>query len=231
MAWDFGAQIHTLTGFDGDSTDVSEEGAETYRDLATQWLTDAAKEVINILPVKLKMECSTITNLYIGNTDTVMDLDSSGAVFNVTRENADSGYFMPCREISPIYAGLVSDSSSMHHATATDPVYWIESDSGGDPKLHVYPTPTSLQPAKVYHIVFPSVTFSSTDIVNFPDEAEYLVVLRAAITALEYKLNFEEDVSLYTPMIANLRNEYQQGVLALQTGKLYTPKKKDDDDS
>ena len=30
-----------------------------------QWMTDGVKEIINILPPELKMECSRITNLYI----------------------------------------------------------------------------------------------------------------------------------------------------------------------
>ena len=48
MAWDYAAQIHALTGFDADSTDVSEEGTETFRVLSKQWLTDAAREVLNL---------------------------------------------------------------------------------------------------------------------------------------------------------------------------------------
>ena len=154
------------------------------------WATDAVKEIINILPPELKMECSTITNLYIGNTDTVMDLDVTGEISHVTRENADSGYFAPCRKIHPMHAGLISDSSSLHYATVTDPVYWIESDSGGDPKLHVYPTATALQPAKVYHITYPTVDVSAVSaIVNFPNEAEYLVVLYTAVKVLQNKMN------------------------------------------
>tara|TARA_R110000824_G_scaffold161930_2_gene337435 strand:- start:250 stop:963 length:714 start_codon:yes stop_codon:yes gene_type:complete len=226
MAWNFADQIHALTGFDADSTSDSATD-EDFNLLANQWLVDAAREVINILPPKLKMECSTITNLYIGNTDTVMDLDASGPVLHVTRENADSGYFIGCREVDPIYASSAEDSSSLHYTTATDPIYWTESDSGGDPKLHVYPTPTSLQPAKVYHISYPPNSTSwdgsnlpgaATSITNFPDEAEYLVVLRASITASEYLLAIEEDVELYGPVLTTLKQQYQEGVLALQTG-------------
>ena len=49
MAWDFGAQIHSLTGFDGNLDSASEEG-DDYTTLANRWLTDAAKEVMNLLP-------------------------------------------------------------------------------------------------------------------------------------------------------------------------------------
>jgi len=222
MAWDFAAQIHSLVGFDADSTSTSEEGTETHQVLATQWLTDAAKEVINILPPNLKIECATITSL---TSSTPMDLDATGQVFHVTRENADSGYHIGCREVNPILAGSAEDSTSLHYVTATDPIYWIESDTGGDPKLFVKPNPTANQPARVHHVAFPSVSYDATTIVNFPDEAEYLVPLRAAITATEYKLNFEEDAELYMPIIATLKAQYQEGVMALQTGSIIPQKK------
>jgi hypothetical protein len=220
MAWDFGAQIHSLAGFDADSDDATEEGTETYRTLAAQWLTDAAKEVINVLPSGLKMECATITSL---TSSTPMDLDATGEVFHVTRENADNGYHIGCRQVNPILAGSAEDSTSLHYVTATDPIYWTESDTGGDPKLFVKPTPTANQPARVHHVAFPSIDYNESAIVNFPDEAEYLVVLRAAITAAEYKLNFEEDVELYLPILATLKKQYQEGVLGLQTGSITPP--------
>ena len=223
MAWDFGAQMHSLVGFDADSTDATEEGTETYRTLAAQWLTDAAKEVISILPPELKMECATITSL---TSSTPMDLDATGEVFHVTRENADNGYHIGCREVNPIHAGSAGDSTSLHYVTLTDPIYWTESDTGGDPKLFVKPTPTANQPARVHHVAFPSIDYDGTAIVNFPDEAEYLVPLRAAITALEYKLNFEEDPEILIPQLTTLKQDYMQGVQALKSGDIVQQQRK-----
>ena len=201
MAWNFSQQIHSLTGLDADSSSASEASDATFRELCAQWLTDAAKEIINVLPSELKMECATITSL---TSSTPMDLDSSGNVFHVTRENADSGYHIGCRKINPIYGGSADDSTSLHYVNddpPTDPVYWIESDTGGDPKLFVKPNPTANQPARVHHVTFPSVAYNATAIVNFPDEAEYLVPLRASITALEYQVVNEEDPELYIPCL------------------------------
>ena len=205
MAVSFGERIHALTGFDGDSSDSSEIG-ENYDDITAEWMNVAIKEIINILPPKLKQKCSKVTNLYIGNTDTTMDLDSLGEILYVTRENANSGYYIGCREISPLLADSANDSSSLHYATATDPVYWTESNSSGNPTLFVKPTPTAAQPAKVMHISYPvfdadgsgtNVNIkTATSIANFPDEAENLVVLKAAIIAAEYQLAIEEDVEL-----------------------------------
>ena len=184
------------------------------------WATDAVKEIINILPPKLKMECATITSL---TSSTPMDLDATGEVFHVTRENADSGYHIGCREVNPIHAGSAGDSTSLHYVTVTDPIYWVESDTGGDPKLFIKPDPTANQPARVHHVAFPTVEYSHTAIVNFPDEAEYLVPLRAAITAAEYLLAIEEDVELYGPVLTTLKAQYQEGVQVLISGNVVPP--------
>ena len=226
MAWNFGVQINSLTGVDANLDSASEEG-DDYTTLANQWLTDAAREVINILPPKLKQKCSKVTNLYIGNTDTTMDLDGVGEILHVTRENANSGYYIGCREVSPLLADSANDSTSLHYATATDPIYWTESNSSGNATLFVKPTPDSNQPAKVMHISYPPNSTSwdgsnlpgnSTSISNFPDEAEYLVVLRAAITATEYMMLFEEDAEVYAPQLQTLKQDYQQGIAALRGG-------------
>ena len=221
MAWNFSEQIHALTGFDAASDEDSETG-EDFRVLSAQWLTDAAREVINILPPKLKMECATITSL---TSSTPMDLDATGEIFHATRENADSGYHIGCREVAPIYAGSAEDSTSLHYVTATDPIYWTESDTGGDPKLFVKPNPTDNQPARVHHVSFPSIAYDATAIVNFPNEAEYLVVLRAAISAAQYLLAIEEDTELYAPIISNLKSSYQEGVYAIKVGNFSAPSK------
>ena len=212
MAVSFGEQIHALTGFDGDSAEASEIG-ENYDDVTAEWMNSAIREVVNILPPELKQKCSKVTNLYISNTDTTMDLDGVGEILYVTRENANSGYYIGCREVNPIYADSANDSSSLHYATATDPVYWTESNSSGNPTLFVKPTPDANQPAKIIHISYPSITGSDDSIIaNFPDELEYLVVLYAAIKIVERQLIEEEDIELYTPIITTLKQDYIQGL-------------------
>ena len=228
MAWTYADQIHSLTGFDADSTSDSETG-EDFNLLANQWLVDGAREVINILPRKLKIKCVKMTAL---TSSTPMDLDAAGEIFHVTRENADSGYHIGCREINPIYGGSTEDSTSLYSASATDPAYWIESDTGGDPKLFVKPDPTANQPARVHSVSYPPNSTSwdgsnlpgeATSISNFPDEAEHLVVLRAAITAAQYLLATEEDPELYIPMISSLKAQYQEGVQGLLSGNITPP--------
>ena len=174
----FDAQIEALVG----------SSTQTEMD---DWMTEGAKEVINILPYQLKIKASSITDLYISNTDTTLDMDGKGEILHVTRENADSGYYTPCREIPPSFGDLSNDSTNMmYYATATDPVYWIDTNSSGNPTLFVKPTPTAAQPANITHITYPSINASeASSIANFPDEAEYLVVLYASIKSLQNKMN------------------------------------------
>ena len=221
MAWTFSEQIHALTGLDAASNSDSETG-EDYRVLSAQWLTDAVREVINILPPKLKEKC--ITESILTNSPTSMDMDGKGDIISVTRRYSDSGYWVNCRKVSTEYSSLTQDSTSLHYATVTDPVYYIQSQSDIS-TLFVQPTPTANQTAIIYHVGNPSIAYGDTSIANFPDEAEYLVPLRAAITAAEYQLAIEEDAELYMPVIATLKAQYQEGVMALQTGSI-TPQRK-----
>ena len=163
----------------------------------SDWANEGAIEIINILPPILKEKCMADTNLYIGNTDTTMDMDGVLEIINVVRENANVGYYTDCRRVPIAYSGSLYDSSSIHYASSTDPAYFIYSSSSAS-TLKVLPLPTAAQPAIVYHISYPSIDVSAVStIANFPDEAEYLVVLYAAIKVLHNKMN-EKNADLPT---------------------------------
>ena len=212
MSWDFGAEIHALANYDADDTSTSSISGEVLNVHIDQWLTDGAKEVIQKLPPLLKERCVTISVL--NNSSPTLDLDGIGTVMHVTRENADSGFYAPCREIPAAYGDMSNDSTNlMYYATATDPVYWIDSNSSDAATLFVKPTPTNAQPAKVYHISIPSIDASTdSSIANFPDEVEHLVVLYAAIKAAQSLLAQEEDDDLYIPIINSLKSDYVSGL-------------------
>ena len=179
MAESIKNQVDALTGF-GNTEDLALQ----------DWCESGVKELINLFPRELKDKCSKVTNLYISNTNTTMDMDGVGEILHVTRENANSGYYAPCRKISSAYGDMSNDSGNMmYYASATDPVYCIESNSDGNSTLFVKPTPTEVQPAKVVHVSYPQVNIASSVIGNFPDEAEYLVVLYASSKALQRLMN------------------------------------------
>jgi hypothetical protein len=157
-----------------------------------QWAADACKEIIHVLPLELKAKCSTVSTL--NNSATTLDMDGIGDILHVTRLSADSGgYQVPCREIPAQYGGLAEDNTDLNYfATVNDPVYWVDSSSDVS-TLKVKPTTTSAQTAIVHHITYPTVNVSDVSVIaNFPDEAEYLVVLYTAVKQLHQYMNLKK---------------------------------------
>ena len=210
--------------FDTQITDLV--GGTIDQTACDQWAADACKEIIHALPVKLKAKCSTVSTL--NNSATTLDVDGIGDILHVTRLSADSGgYQVAAREIPAQYGGLAEDSTDLnYYGTATDPVYWIDSSSDVS-TLKVKPTPTANQTSYVHHITYPTVNVSDVSVIaNFPDEAEHLVVLRAAISAAEYQLAIEEDPEVSMPILATLKAQYQEGVMALKTNNIVQPQQR-----
>ena len=165
-----------------------------------QWAADACKEIINVLPEKLKIKCAAATTL--SNSPSVMDMDAVGEILHVTRLSANSGgYQVPCREIPSMYGGLATDEEDLnYYGTATDPVYWIDGNTSDAATLYVKPTPTAQQTSIVHHISYPTVDVSAVSIIaNFPDEAEYLVVLYTAIKQLQQYMNLKDNDLYHDP--------------------------------
>ena len=211
MAWDYAAQIHALTGFDADDIEGESETGDTYSVLANRWLTDAAKEVINILPPSLLKLCTSTSSFTSAAVGSEAETLNTGKVLSVFAGNYEA------RPISSNLKHRVNNSGSLEYATSTDPAFYIESN-----KINVLPASLS---CKYEEVQYPAVSYNATSISVFPDEAEHLVVLRAAITAAEYKLAIEEDVDLYAPIITSLKAQYQEGINALKTGNTASPKK------
>ena len=182
------------------------------------WAADGAKEIINMMSFEMKQKCSAVSILNATN-GTTLDLDGRGPILQVTRKEASDKKQVPCREIHPMHSDLANDSSSLHYASVTDPIYYQTSNSSGASTIFVLPTPTNAQPSNVYYVAYPSITGSDeSTVANFPDEAEHLVVLYAAIKVAERLLAIEEDVELYGPVINTLKQSYTLGLQALGVG-------------
>ena len=221
MAWDFAAQIHSLSGFDADNAGTSSVGGETYQAMATKWLLLAAQEIIHLLPLSLLERASGITytdqNMNDGDGYPI-----EGRIISVFRANNPTSFaaaspeqIYECRRIPYTKSFRAADPESLEHATPTDPVYYLEPQSDlSAAQLHILPKDTSRNLSKLTTIT-PVVAYDSTAITNFPDEAEHLVAIRASIYAAEYQLSIEEDTELYLPMIQNLKQDYEMGLQKL----------------
>jgi hypothetical protein len=205
VAWDFGAEIHALTGFDADSTSAT-ESAETFQVHTNKWLTDAAKEVINLLPPHLLKLCSATRTFTSTATNGETETLNTGKILSVF------GGEKKARLISEELKFEADSDASIHKASETDPVYYIQSN-----KINVLPEDVA---CRYDEVVYPSISYNDVSIDAFPDEAEHLVTLRAAISAAEYQLAIEQDAELYTPIIQLLKSQYQEGIMALKTGNM-----------
>jgi len=183
----FDVQIQDLVGTFSDQTAMDD------------FMTAGAKEIINALPMSMLYKCADKTTLN-NSPSTLTSIDTKGRIISVLRVDADSsGVQRPCRYVDSFKRGRIQDSSDMEFATVTDPAYLLY-----DNILEVYPTPTANQTADVQFVAFPTVDASAVStIANFPDEAEHLVVLYAAIRALD---NLMGDVSPMTNASAALTN-------------------------
>ena len=178
----FEAQVEGLT-----SLSIDGSSAPTQTEL-TQFLTDGAKEVLNVLPLEKKVLYTTATSL---NASSVNLTVGGSEIFNVTRD--DGTINQPCRLIPANMSGRVSDSDDMNAASTTDPVYYITNNT-----LSVIPEPTNSNNAQVQTLAYPAVAYGDSSITRFPDEAEYLVPLYASVKSLQNKLGSK---SLDTPSL------------------------------
>ena len=198
----FDVQIQDLIGTFSDQTAMDD------------FMTAGCKEIINALPDSMLYKCLDKATLN-DSTSSLSNVDTYGKIFTVIREESDSvgAVFRPCRYIPPHKRNVVkSDTADMEYATATDPAYSIYENA-----LEVYPTPTAGQVAEVQYVVFPTVDASAVSTIsNFPDEAEYLVVLYASIKCVESLMATEEDIELYVPLLAQLKDDYNRGLAEIK---------------
>jgi len=149
----FQVQIEDMVGIVGSSADTSSDTTAI-----TSWLTDGAKEVINVIPPNLLALCAsevTLTPQSVGSESSA-SLLNTGKVFNVRR--SDGTIDQPCRLVSSRVKGRVSDSDDMMYATATDPVYYIESNY-----LNILPSASSAV-GKYSEVQYPTVNYGDSSI-------------------------------------------------------------------
>tara|TARA_R110001606_G_scaffold385253_2_gene548707 strand:+ start:1589 stop:2212 length:624 start_codon:yes stop_codon:yes gene_type:complete len=190
MAETFKNQVDALTGF-----------ANTEDDALSDWLTAGARSVLNILPVNKLERIAT-------KDDFTSSIDVEGKkIISVLRKDAgNSNLRMPCRKLPPSMMGRVDDSNYMEAASTSDPAYIIFNN-----ELNTFPASVASNDSRIVSINT-AITVAHGDgasgISDFPDEAEYAVVLYAARQAVERKIsdaNVDEDVEL----VSGLTAQYQ----------------------
>ena len=211
-------RIEALSGHTAATGTTDLVNDETGQELAAQWMTDGFKDVVNIISKNTKyIDLLTSSNTLNDSNGVTLTLNSSKLV-NVVLY--DGTRVQECRLIPASRRGRVSDINDLiNYATTTDPVYWIKSGV-----LEVFPTPTDSNYALVESISYPTFTVGDagsyditaiSSVPSFPNEAENLVILYAAIKATEYMLLSEEDQEVYGPQLQTLKQDYQQEISSI----------------
>ena len=166
----FSAQVVDLVGTFSDETALD------------SFITEGANEVINAMPRSMLERVAEETAVTDGTTPS-----EGHKVLHMLRN--DGTIDQPCRAIPARKRGRVQDASDMEYATTSDPAYWVQ-----DGKFNIFPNgdgllvsvPTYSQVASGGNRIDAS---SDESITNFPNEAEYLVTLYAAIKALQQNMS------------------------------------------
>jgi hypothetical protein len=167
-----------MANFDAQVIELVGSSWTTDQDAVNQFITEGANEVINAMPRAMQERVAEETPVTTGTTT------SEGHKVLYMLRN-DGAIDQPCRRISANKRGRAADSSDMEYATTSDPAYYVK-----DGKFNILPSGAGLL------VSVPTYSQSSVidasgnaTITNFPNEAEYLVVLYAAMKALQQVMN------------------------------------------
>jgi hypothetical protein len=165
----FSAQVVDLVGAFSDETALD------------SFITEGANEVINAMPRSVMERVAKETAVVDGTTPS-----EGHKILHVLRN--DGTIDQPCRLVLARDRGRIQDSSDMHFATTSDPAYYIQ-----DGKINIFPNGNGLMVSMPTYSQVGSggnrIDASSAEsITYFPDEYEYLVILYAAIKALQQNM-------------------------------------------
>ena len=225
----FELQIEALTSLaiDGSSTPTQNE--------LTQFLRDGVNEVTD----RLIQSNPSIVEAFLVETSTQssQEYDRSGArIVSVIREaNADgdtdgSTAWRDCRKVPQSLRSKLTDKDSLHYASIYNPAFIL----GHNGKVSVYPKPDGINDGfRVIYInnvpkgdSFNDLTYAHSTLGYFPQDKVYLVVIYAAIKAIEAKIASyavdEEDMELvqgYQSNLIALKSQYMVGIGAVPSGE------------
>jgi len=145
-------KVVQYTGGSPDATSVS------------NWLTAGARQVIDLMPKEKLFRISTQQSF----------TTSLALTFKRILNLLVNSY--PPRQVDYSMSGRVLDTSSIHYALSTDPVYWI---SGGT--LYVAPVAST---GVMEYVAYPVINGTESFIQGYPIELEQLVILYTAIQVL-----------------------------------------------
>lgn len=182
-------------------------GTQSDTTALTQWLTDSARKLVDIIPEEKAL-------LYV--TSTAVSIGLAIEPYRVVMVSA-GGY--GARQVSPFLESQVLLSGSLHEATTRDPVFIVKNTL-----LKVYPTSVT---GLAYTITYPTVAYGDSAVSVLPKQLIDAMIfdvasrcriaqandvintaLSAGIVIITTDLDTDEDIELATAQNVKL-NAYQ----------------------
>jgi len=216
-------QIENLVGTKAVTSNAE---VSSYNAMLNNFLKQSSRAVLDLLPDDVLIRDSIKTTI---ENNGGLDITDKKIV-KVLRGNYGSV------EVPLEFKAQVQTSSgSLMEPSVRTPVYYIEGQDSGGGKLFIKPDPSNANAESkgyVYHNSFPSPSWADTSISNFPDLAEYAVVIGASMRVLQHKINKmihdEEDIELSSVAqqeLAIIQSMYQDEIARLngQAGIMAQP--------
>ena len=222
----FEAQVESLTGIaiDGSSSPTQTE--------LSQFLNDGVLDVTNrCLAIKPedRKDFMTVSSLQVAQG---LALTGADVISVLRADGVTAGNFRPCRQISQDKEYLVTKPSSLEYASKFNPAYMM-TDSG---KISVFPAPSDNSGKDSYKAYYvnkdpvngsgSALVYSHDDILHFPRNKVYLVVMYASIKSLENAIRAltvtEYSATATAPEPPSAPNITSPGVTSTTVGNLGT---------
>ena len=187
----FKTQIENLAGT---TTVTGNANIDSYNDMLSNFLKQSARAVLDVLPDSVLIQDSIQATITSSAGLTVTDKK----IVKVLRGNYGA-IEVPLELKAQVQTG----SGSLVQPSVRSPVYYIEGQTSTGGSLFIKPDPTNTDATTIGYVHYnnyPAPLWSDTSITNFPDLAEYAVVIGSAMRLLQHKVNKmiheEEDIEL-----------------------------------
>ena len=200
-----------MANFDAQVIDLVGSSWTEDQDAVNQFITEGANEVINAMPRSMLERVAEETPVTTGTTASV-----GHKVLHMLRN--DGTIDQPCRRIPANKRGRAADSDDMEYATTSDPAYYVK-----DGKFNILPSGAGLLVSMpTYSQTAPLDASDISTIPNFPNEAEYLVTLYAAMKALQQNMNSKTsnlpaDITFPSIPVAPVAPSFDTGAISVSS--------------
>ena len=191
-------------------------------------INSAINEIADMISEDLLLKYSKTPGVLQSNSEWLVE---GRKILKVTRIDADSnGIERECLPVDRVGFSLASDSGSIYKATASSPIYHLDSENAGAATLKIIPEPGSTQRGKIWYFSYITSSSPDSDITDLteatlntalylPNNLIYAIALKSSINILNAyisnQVQDEEDIEMMQMIqsqIGGLEKNFQQEI-------------------